>query len=144
VIGLARTDPGEELWNQFHQLVNMSSPDLRNWLGAAPDDPDRYLYDPDVDVRDLGPRVLNVLEKRRVDLTGDDEAVMRTVLDVVPAWLADPRRDPGGDAGGDQDADDGGNERWRHSLMSLGHDPLKPDSPRGEDALALRSPGTDA
>jgi hypothetical protein len=57
VIDLARTDPEEsQLWQQFHGLINMPSPDLRNWLNSAPDDPDQYLYDPDVDVRELGPR----------------------------------------------------------------------------------------
>ena len=125
---MVRTNPEEsQLWQEFHALVNMPSPDLRNWLNSAPDDPDRYLYDPDVDVRELGPKILHLLEKRRTDLTAQDDEVMAVVLDVVPAWLADPRDD----------------DRWRHSLMSLGHDPLKPESPRGDEALALRRTTTD-
>jgi microcystin degradation protein MlrC len=123
VIELAYTDPETaELWDRFHALVNMPSPDLRAWLGTAPTDPAAYRFDPDLDVVETGRRVLQLLERRRTDLTAADTALMRQVTDVIAAWLADPHED---------------DDRWRHSLMSLGHDPLKADSPRGDEATAV-------
>ncbi len=127
VIELPNTDPEvAQLWDDFHAVVNMPAPDLRNWLGVAPREADGYLYEPDTDVRTLGPKVLAVLSRRVVDLTDADTEVMRQVVDAVRAWLGSPR-DEGPDA-----------DRWRHSLMSLGHDPLKADSPHGTDAEVLR------
>jgi hypothetical protein len=128
VIELAHTDPETaELWDRFHALVNMPSPDLRAWLGTAPTDPQAYRFDPDLDVVETGPKVLHLLERRRTDLTAADVALMRQVTEVIAAWLADPHED---------------DDRWRHSLMSLGHDPLKADSPRGDEAAAARQGGT--
>ncbi len=119
---MAHIDPETaQLWDRFHGLVNMRSPDLRAWLEASPDDPEAYLPDPDVDVLEDGPRVLHLLDKRRTDLTPADTELMRQVVDAVVSWLADPRED---------------DERWRYSLMRLGHDPLKADSPRDADVSA--------
>jgi hypothetical protein len=128
VIELAHTDAETaELWERFHALVNMPSPDLRAWLGTAPTDPQAYRFDPDLDVVETGPRVLNLLEKRRTDLTADDLVLMREVTNAIAAWLADRHED---------------DDRWRHSLMSLGHDPLKADSPDEEEAAAALRGGT--
>jgi hypothetical protein len=101
------------LWGEFHSMVNMSSPDLRAWLGVAPDDQDAYLYDPDVEAPALGRDVLVILSKRRVDLNQHDIAVMRLVLEVLPSWLS---REPPHSITDDP---------WRCSLMCLGYDPLK-------------------
>jgi hypothetical protein len=123
VIQLSQTDPElARLWSEFHALVNMPSPDLRNWLGTAPRDQDGYLWEPDVDIRELGFQVLRVLEKRRVDLTAEDIATMRRAVELITGWLASPRED---------------DDRWRYSLMALGHDPLKPDSVRGPDVATI-------
>jgi Protein of unknown function (DUF3140) len=64
--------------------------------------------------REFGERVARLLRKRKVDLTGDDAEAMRQVVDLVE----DPRagKPPAGARG----------ERWRRSLMTVGHDPLKP------------------
>ena len=124
---MAAPDPDlDRLWNDFHAVVNMASPELTGWLGIAPDDPMEYVILPEVDLAELGRHVLHVLQVRRVDLTDADTDVMRQVIDLASGLLADP---PERDA-----ADD----RWRHTLMSLGHDPLRADSPRGADAEALR------
>lgn len=127
VIHVPETDPElAVLWEEFHTAVNMPSPGLRAWLGVAPTEPDQYLWEPDVDPRELGRRVLEVLEKRRVDLTRADVATIRQAVDLITGWLASPR-----------DVSDG---RWRRTLMCLGHDPLQPDSLRGLDAELLRRP----
>jgi len=125
VIQLSQTSPElARLWGEFHTLVNMPSPDLRTWLGTAPRTQEEYLWEPDAELPELGARVLNVLEKRRVDLTADDIATMRQTVELITGWLASPRED---------------DDRWRHSLMTLGHDPLKPDSVRGPDVAAVHT-----
>ena len=57
--------------------------------------------------------MLEILGKRRADLTRDDVEVMRRVVEEVTTLRGE---EPEPDAG---DAD------WRHGLMNVGHDPLK-------------------
>jgi len=109
------TDPAvEELWDEFHGLVNMGSEELRRWLLAEAAGPDGALpAGPDA----LSPRgraVVDVLAKRKVDLTDADLETMRTTVEEVRRLLG-ARAAVGG-------AED---EQWRHDLMDLGHDPLK-------------------
>ena len=115
-----------EVWTQFHRLVNMPSRELRDWLLAtAPDGAEAYAPEPGVDVREVGERVLRLLDKRRVDLSPDDVATMRTIAELICGRLANP---PDADATYDP---------WRHTLMTMGHDPMRPDSPRGPEAEAV-------
>ena len=53
-------------------------------------------------------------QKRRVDLTDEDERVMRKVVDRIHAERRDDLEPTAGQ------------ENWRHRLMTIGHDPLKP------------------
>ncbi len=118
-----RTDPQvAEVWEQFHELVNMSSPELRDWLLNTPDGVDTYAPEPDIDIHALGLRVLQVLEKRRTDLTESDVDMMREVTDLIRSRLQEP---PEGDVN---------DSPWRDTLLTLGHDPTRADSPRGPDA----------
>jgi hypothetical protein len=103
----------ERVWQEFHRAVNMSSPQLRDWLLAETALNDTYDSEPGVDVTDLGNRVLRVLGKRRVDLTGADVSLMREVAELVNRRLAQ------------RPADEVDQEPWRHSLMAVGHDPLR-------------------
>jgi hypothetical protein len=111
-----------EVWENFHALVNMSSPELRDWLVNTPDGVDTYAPEPDIDVHALGLRVLQLLDKRRTDLTESDVDLMVEVIDLIRGRLANPPED------------DVNNEPWRDTLLTLGHDPTRPDSPRGPDA----------
>jgi hypothetical protein len=111
-----------QVWEQFHAMVNLSSPELRDWLLNTPDGVDTYAPEPDVDVHALGLRVLQIKEKRRTDVTGADLDLMREVTDLIRGRLANPPED------------DVNNEPWRDTLMTLGHDPTRDDSPRGPDA----------
>jgi len=112
-------------WDTFHRLVNLTSPELRDWLLTTPDGGDAYAPEPGIDIHELGERVLRLLEKRRVDLTDDDVATMRLVTELIVGRLANVP------------ADEAANEPWRDTLLTLGHDPLRADSPRGMDAEAL-------
>ncbi|URM92365.1 DUF3140 domain-containing protein [Streptomyces sp. MRC013] len=102
-----------ELWDEFHTVVNMTSRELQEWLStqAAGEETEEL---PDRAGPRTGRRVLEILGKRRTDLTEDDVAVMRRVCDVVRS-----QRDT------DLEPRAGGTD-WRHGLMNIGHDPLKP------------------
>jgi Protein of unknown function (DUF3140) len=113
------------VWDISHRLVNLTSPELRDWLLTTPDGANAYAPEPGIDVHELGGRVLRLLEKRRGDLTGDDLATMRLATELIVGRLANAPKE------------EGVNEPWRDTLLTLGHDPLRPDSPRGMDAEAL-------
>jgi glutamyl-tRNA reductase len=101
------------LWEEFHRVVNMSSRELADWLRTRSAD-ERAEELPDQAGTVTGQRVLHILGKRRVDLTEEDEKTMRRVVDRVHAQR------------GEDLEPTAGQENWRHRLMSIGHDPLKP------------------
>ncbi len=103
----------DELWEEFHRVVNMTARELREWLAtdvareASEPDP-RHAAPPD------GRRVLEILGKRRRDLDRTDGECMRAVVrHVHEARRDDLEPEPGHAA-------------WRRDLMRVGHDPLKP------------------
>jgi hypothetical protein len=103
----------DELWQEFHTVVNMSSRELEDWLRTQSADEDDEAL-PDEAGTPTGRHVVQILGKRRGDLTEDDARVMRRVVERVRAQRRDDLEPTAGDAA------------WRHKLMSLGHDPLKP------------------
>ncbi len=104
----------DTLWQAFHDAVNMTSRELRDWLQtqSASEGSEEFA---DQSGTDLGRGVLAVLGKRKTDLTDDDLAVMRRVVDRVASLR-----------GESEEPTPGGNDRWRRRLMNIGHDPLKP------------------
>ncbi len=100
-----------ELWHEFRRVVNMSSQELAAWLRTRSSGPDAENL-PVQRGTPTGQQVLRILSKRRADLTADDFQVMRAVIRRVHAERG----------GHGRAARDG----WRHRVMSLGHDPLKP------------------
>lgn len=109
---MAETTIDDELWDEFHRVVNMTSRELRDWLRteAAGTDAER---EPDRAGPEVGRQVLAILGKRRTDLTTDDVAVMRHVVDEITAARRADLEPVAGDA------------EFRHRLMCLGHDPLQ-------------------
>lgn len=104
----------DELWDEFHRLVNMTSRDLSEWLRVqSADETTEEL--PDQSGDDLGRRVLGVLGKRRGDLTQEDVDAMAAVVDVVRRERGEDPLEP-----------TAGEEEWRRRLMDVGHDPLRP------------------
>lgn len=108
----------DTLWDEFHRVVNMTSHELEEWLRTRSADEDSETV-PDQAGTDqagtpTGQEVLRVLRKRRTDLTTEDVKVMREVVDRVHAQRRDDLEPTAGEA------------HWRHRLMSIGHDPLKP------------------
>jgi len=110
---MASARVSDALWEEFHQVVNMSSLELQEWLHVRSVDEDTlHLNDRTGTV--TGHRVVQILGKRRTDLTEDDVRVMRTVVEMIRA-----RRGP-------EFEPTAGRTSWRQRLMTLGHDPLKP------------------
>jgi len=110
---VAETIVDEELWDDFHRVVNMASPELRDWL-AVQGAGEETEQEPDRAGSHLGHRVLDILGKRRADVTPDDVDVMTEVVERVLAERDVDLEPTAGDAA------------WRHRLMDIGHDPLKP------------------
>ncbi|WP_030694102.1 DUF3140 domain-containing protein [Streptomyces globisporus] len=105
----------EETWNEFHSVVNMTSRELQDWLRTQAADENAEQPPPHAGP-ETGRHVLAILSKRLGDLTETDAEVMRQVIDTVRAQRP-PELDP-----------KAGDGPWRHALMNIGHDPLKPPS----------------
>ena len=110
---MAETIVDDELWDDFHRVVNMTSRELRDWLMVQSADEETET-EPDHAGTPLGQQVLAILGKRRADVTPDDVRVMEKVVDRVMSQRGVDLEPTAGQAA------------WRHKLMSLGHDPLKP------------------
>ncbi len=110
-----------QVWDEFHRLVNMPSPVLRDWLLETPGGVDTYAAEPDVDIRTLGDRSLEILGKRKGDLTDDDVELMAEVVDEI-SQLLENRPEVLADRG-----------PWRDTLMTLGHDPYGDQGQDGSD-----------
>jgi Protein of unknown function (DUF3140) len=109
---MADSTVDDDLWEAFHEAVNMTSRELGDWLredGAGTNSEQL----PDQAGSPIGHQVLAILAKRRADVTPEDADVMRAVVDRVHEQRGDEPESTAGDAG------------WRHALMSIGHDPLK-------------------
>jgi hypothetical protein len=113
---MAETIVDDLLWENFHRAVNMTSRELRDWLAVegAGEETEEV---PDQAGPPLGHRVLDILGKRRADLTADDVHDMQRVIDKVTSLR-------GGDTGEWEPT--AGEDGWRRRLMDVGHDPLKP------------------
>jgi hypothetical protein len=110
------------VWDDFHRLVNMPPDVLRDWLlETAPGGVETYADDPDVDIRTLGDGALEILGKRREDVTDEDVEVMAQVVDEI-GQLLDNRPEALVDRG-----------PWRDTLMTLGHDPGGDQGDDGSD-----------
>jgi Protein of unknown function (DUF3140) len=110
---MAQSAIDDELWEDFHRVVNMTSRELEEWLRTRSADEGTEPL-PDQAGTETGRHVVHILGKRRTDLTADDARVMRNVVTRVLAERRDDLEPTAGEA------------HWRHRLMTLGHDPLKP------------------
>lgn len=108
---MATTIVDDLLWENFHRVVNMSSPRLRDWLAlqGAGEETEEV---PDRSGSPTGHHVLSILGKRRADLTPADVEVMEEVVEEVVRTRGEEL---------DSLVED---EATRRRLMDLGHDPL--------------------
>jgi hypothetical protein len=111
----AATPELDEVWPQWREAVNLTATQLERWLET---DESRTVGDTGGSGREStghrsGRRIVEILGKRKGDLTADDVAHMRTVVGYVHRHR---KQRPDGDVT---------DTRWRYSLMNWGHDPLK-------------------
>jgi hypothetical protein len=100
-------------WDSFHQVVNMTSEELRGWLLTGAVGGNASPAGPGPALPELGMRVVELLRKRKVELTQQDADVMEQVVDFVLTQEAEGPTD--------MESDD----EWRQSLMTVGHDPMR-------------------
>jgi Protein of unknown function (DUF3140) len=100
-------------WDSFHQVVNMTSEELRAWLLIEASSDNASPAGPGPALPELGRQVVELLRKRKVELTQQDADVMEQVVDFVLTQEAEGPPD--------MESDD----EWRHSLMTVGHDPMR-------------------
>jgi Protein of unknown function (DUF3140) len=110
---LASDPVGDELWEEFHRVVNMTSRELNDWSRTRSASEDAEAF-PDQSGTPLGHHVSAILAKRRSDLTEDDIEAMTKVVEIVRRERREDLEPTAGD------------DHWRRRLMSIGHDPLKP------------------
>ncbi|WP_460575592.1 DUF3140 domain-containing protein [Hymenobacter coalescens] len=110
------TKAPSDIYQQFHADVNMSATELAKWLeteesktvGLDSGDGESIGHH-------SGRRIIEILGKKKVDLTADDETHMHKVHSYVSRHAAQ----------GPHNKQDEATSRWRYSLMNWGHDPLK-------------------
>jgi len=100
-------------WESFREIVNMTSEELGAWLGTGASNEDEFPVDPDLSLPELGRQVVELLRKRKADLTQRDADVMEQVVDFVLTQEAEGPAETVTD------------EEWRRALMTVGHDPMR-------------------
>jgi hypothetical protein len=117
---MAESHVSDELWQEFHTVVNMSSRELSDWLltEGAGERTETLAPGTTLPELEIGGHVVAILGKRRTDLTPDDIDTMTTVVDQVRTLR------------GDEIEPEAGDDDLRRLLMSFGHDPLKPTGSR--------------
>ncbi|MEU4622867.1 DUF3140 domain-containing protein [Actinoplanes sp. NPDC023801] len=100
---------------EFRDAVNMTASELTKWLGTdeSREVGQKQSADAESVGHDSGRKIVQILGKKKADLTEDDERHMRKVVGYVHRHMA---QRPDGDVS---------ESRWRRSLMNWGHDPLK-------------------
>ncbi|OGX86672.1 DNA-binding protein [Hymenobacter lapidarius] len=113
---MATAPQPSDIYATFKEDVNMTASELEKWLKT---DESQSVGQDSGDGTSIGhhsgERIVDILHKKKVDLTPDDEAHMHKVHSYVSRHSAQ----------GPQHAADVETSRWRYSLMNWGHDPLK-------------------
>jgi hypothetical protein len=104
----------DDVQADFDEAVNMTAGELDKWLDTDESKAAGQHKDGGESTGHAsGRRIVDLLHKKKADLTDDDRAHMRKVVGYVHRHLA---QRPKGDV---EDT------TWRHSLMNWGHDPVK-------------------
>jgi len=104
----------DDIWDEWQQAVNMTAAELEKWLNTDESKSvgDKKGGDESVG-HHSGRRIIEILGKKKADLTDSDAEWMRKVVGYVHRHRAQ---------GPAADVED---SRWRYSLMNWGNDPLK-------------------
>ncbi|MFJ4323231.1 DUF3140 domain-containing protein [Streptomyces tricolor] len=111
---MAGTDEQRETWGAFREVVNMTPSALEKWLATEDSRAAGEHKDGGESTGHASGRaIVEILRKKKGDLSEADYAHMRKVVGYVRRHLA---QRPSGDVR---------DTRWRHSLMNWGHDSLQ-------------------
>lgn len=111
-----------KVWDEFREAVNMSPAELGKWLetdesgSVGMTGSGRTKSDsggPESKGHESGREIVAILHTKKGELTDDDAAQMKRVVQYVHRHLA---QRPSGEVE---------HSRWRYSLMNWGHDPMK-------------------
>ncbi|RKN50701.1 DUF3140 domain-containing protein [Micromonospora endolithica] len=115
---MSRNDDPQQTYREFTEAVNMKPGELSTWLeteeskqvgwhkGGKSGGGESVGHE-------SGRRIIDLLRRKRADLSDADYSHMRKVIGYVHRHLA---QRPSGDVR---------DTKWRWSLMNWGHDPLK-------------------
>ncbi len=112
---MASEDP-DTIRREFGEAVNMTASELETWLDSDESQAvgQKSGGTGESTGHESGRRIVELLRKKKDDLSDDDLSHMRKVHGYVQRHLAqEPKRE------------DVETSRWRYSLMNWGHDPLK-------------------
>ncbi len=105
----------DDVYTDFRDAVNMTAWELET--GRGTDEARDVGHTPSPGGasvgHDSGRKIVQILGKKKADLTDADQAHLRKVVGYVHRHLA---QRPSGDVT---------DTKWRYSLMNWGHDPLK-------------------
>ena len=113
---MAKNDP-ESVYQEFKDAVNMTATALENFLESDESQSVGQKKDGgEATGHKEGRKIVELLRKKKSDLTDDDYAHMNKVVGYVARHLKQ---------GGPKNKADVKDSPWRLSLMNWGHDPLK-------------------
>jgi hypothetical protein len=106
-------DEQKEIYQAFHVLVNMSPATLEKWLDTEASQRVGFHNEGESESvgHESGRRIVQILHRKKAELTEEDYGHMRKVVGYIKRHLA---QRPEGDVS---------KTRWRYSLMNWGHDP---------------------
>lgn len=106
----------QDVYAEFHKLVNMSPAELGKWLASEESQHVGWVHEGETEAvgHQSGRRILEIKRAKKSELADDDYAHMRKVVGYIHRHTAQ-----GGPA------EDKQHSRWRYSLMNWGHDPCK-------------------
>jgi hypothetical protein len=110
-----RKETDEEIERDFHVLVNMSATELGEWLKTEESRTVGWHREGEDEAigHQSGRRIIQIVQRRKANLSEGDHAHMRKVVGYIKRHLAQPPH---------RSLE---HTRWRYSLMNWGHDPLK-------------------
>lgn len=101
-------------YDDFGEAVNLTAGELKKWLDTdEAKEVGQKSGGGESTGHEAGRKIVEVLEKKKADLTDEDYAHMRKVVGYVKRHAA---QRPNGDVT---------DSRWRYSLMNWGNDPEK-------------------
>jgi len=112
---MATAPSSDDIYTSFKHDVNMTASELEKWLKTDESKSAGQSSGGESIGHHSGERIVEILHKKKADLTSDDEAHMHKVHSYVSRHSAQ----------GPHDKKDVETSRWRYSLMNWGHDPLK-------------------